>query len=546
MTKDSGTENVSVLVVGGSLVGLTTAMFLARLGVDVLAVERHAGTAIHPRAGHLHLRTLELMRSVGLERPLQELSAERYFPNGCVNEVRSLSTGEIATFIPDLNGGVEEFSPSRRLFVAQDAIEPLLRGKALEYGAVLRYGAEVTIKESDSEGVTTCVRDVDTGKTQVVRARYVVAADGNRSPIRDSLGIAMDGHGELSRSATIYFRADFRHLLGQQELGVTYVTNDDLRGFFRFERSGRAGFLVVNTLGDPTEPSNLDVWKEMTPARAKELVISALGDRSIDVVVDDVALWTATANVADRYGNGRIFLAGDAAHVVPPNGGFGGNTGIQDAHNLAWKLAMVIEGLADPSLLASYEAERHPVGRFTIDQAFTRFRRRVTPELTGTAIPALVDDFSAEIGYRHFSDAVLAEHPTPDPDNLAVHPRVAGGEPGTRAAHFWQEPDVSVLDLFGKGFVLVAGVDGVPWLTAAARVTVHTGVRVDAYIASITSEDLERLYGVTGTGAALVRPDGFVCWRSAVATDDPTAELSRALLAVLGREDVQNEVLVAG
>jgi 2-polyprenyl-6-methoxyphenol hydroxylase-like FAD-dependent oxidoreductase len=168
------------LIVGGSLVGLSTALFLARQGVEVLTVERHPGTAIHPRAGHLHLRTLELMRSVGFEPSLERLSAERYFPNGGINEVRILAEGEIAAFIPDLNQGVAEFSPSRRMFVAQDALEPLLPERAEA------YDPEVVSLEQDDEGVTATIQDGGTGAVHRVRSRYVVAADGNRNPIRAS------------------------------------------------------------------------------------------------------------------------------------------------------------------------------------------------------------------------------------------------------------------------------------------------------------------------------------------------------------------------
>jgi 2-polyprenyl-6-methoxyphenol hydroxylase-like FAD-dependent oxidoreductase len=535
MTKgDDVIEEIPVLVIGGSLVGLTSAMFLARHGVEVLAVERHPGTAIHPRAGHLHLRTLELMRSVDLERPLKKLSAERYFPNGCVNEVRSLRTGEVATYIPDLNGGVEEFSPSRRIFVAQDAIEPLLRAKALEYGAQLVYGSEVTVEERDACGVIACIRNLETGEERRVRAQYVVAADGNRSPVRDMLGIDMVGHGELSKSATIYFSADFRHLLGDQELGVTYVFNDDLRGFFRFEKSGLCGFLVINTFGDPRDPANLDTWPSLTHERASELVTSALGDPSIEVTIDDVALWRATANVATRYSDDRVFLVGDAAHVVPPNGGFGGNTGIQDAHNLAWKLALVVNRRADPALLKSYDEERRRVGKFTIDQAYSRYRRRTTAEFIDDAVPALVDDLSAEIGYRYFSEAMHPERPTPTADNIAVHPRDARGEPGTRAAHFWQTSDQSSLDLFGDVFVLLAGAAATDWLLAAETIATNAGLPLRAYKAHLSDADFERLYGVTPQGASLIRPDGFVCWRSTGRSAEPEQEITTALVQILG------------
>lgn len=526
-----------VLIVGGSLVGLSTALFLAQQGVPALTVERHPGTAIHPRAGHLHLRTLELMRSVGLERRLQRLSAERYFPNGGINEVNTLAEGEVATYIPDLNQGVAEFSPSRRLFVAQDALEPLLRERAESFGASLRYNAEVVSLEQDDDGVTATVRDRETGAVDRVRSRYVVAADGNRSPIRGQLGIGMRGHGTLSRSATIYFRADCRELLAGTELGVIYVRNAALRGFFRFERTGTSGFLAVNTLGDPTGPGALDVTRGLTAERAAQLVRAAIGVPDHHVQVDDVAEWVATAEVAQRYQAGRIFLAGDAAHVVPPNGGFGGNTGIHDAHNLAWKLAMVVHGVAGEELLASYDAERRPVGELTIDQAYSRYRHRVTPELMNGDVPQLVDDFSMEIGYRYHSAAVLPEPDAAADDTRVGHPREAGGRPGTRAPHVELAPGRSTLDLFGAGFVLLTGGCGQDW-REAADVVARSGLPVTAPPPGTRADALAAACGIGPAGAVLVRPDGFVGWRRRAGATDHAAELHRALTGLLARSDV--------
>ncbi|GAA3775915.1 FAD-dependent monooxygenase [Streptomyces chiangmaiensis] len=540
MTHTTNTNEVPVLIVGGSLVGLSTALFLAQQGVEVLTVERHPGTAIHPRAGHLHLRTLELMRSVGLERPLQRLSAERYFPNGGINEVRTLAEGEVASYIPDLNQGVAEFSCSRRLFVAQDALEPLLRDRAEDLGATLRYNAEVVSLEQDNEGVTATIRDHGTGAVDRVRSRYVVAADGNRSPIRRQLGIKMGGHGRLSRSATIYFRADCRELLKGTELGVIYVNNPALRGFFRFERTGTSGFLVVNTLGDPTVPGALDVTPELTTERAARLLQSAIGLPDLPVQIDDVAEWVATADVAERYQAGRIFLAGDAAHVVPPNGGFGGNTGIHDAHNLAWKLAMVVQGTAGEALLTSYDAERRPVGELTIDQAYSRYRHRVTPELMTEDVPKLVDDFSMEIGYRYHSAAILPDADAADDDTLVGHPRQAVGQPGTRAPHVELAPDQSTLDLFGTGFVLLTGGSGRPW-REAAQAAARNGLPVATGPVDAQGDDIAAAYGIGPAGAALVRPDGFVGWRSRGGVPDPTTEVNRALTGLLARSDVPIE-----
>jgi 2-polyprenyl-6-methoxyphenol hydroxylase-like FAD-dependent oxidoreductase len=534
VTHRKSTGEVPVLIVGGSLVGLSTALFLAQQGVDVLTVDRHPGTAIHPRAGHLHLRTLELMRSVGLELPLGRLSAERYFPNGGVNEVRTLAEGEIAAFIANLNAGVAEFSPSRRMFVAQDALEPLLRDRAEGLGATLRYNAEVVSIEQDDDGVTATVKDGATGAVEQIRSRYVVAADGNRSPVRGRLGIAMGGHGQLSRSATIYFRADCRQFLAGTELGVIYVTNPAVRGFFRFERTGTSGFLVVNTLGDPTVPGTLDVTRELTTERAARLVQAAIGVRDFPVQIDDVAEWMAAADVAERYQSGRVFLAGDAAHVVPPNGGCGGNTGIQDAHNLAWKLAMVVHGTADPALLDSYDAERRPVGELTIDQAYARWLHRVTPELMPEQAPELVDEFSMEIGYRYRSAAIVPDGDAAAGDAIVEHPAKALGQPGSRAPHVELASGRSTLDLFGLGFVLLTGGDGQRWQQAASAAA-RSGLPVIAPLAGFEAEGLAAAYGIGPAGASLVRPDGFVGWRSPGAAADPEAELSRALTTLLGR-----------
>jgi len=527
----SDADEVPVLIVGGSLVGLSTALFLAHHGVPSLSVERHSGTAIHPRAGHFQLRTLELLRSVGLEDIVRRTSEESYFPNGGISAMESVRTGEIAVYVGDLNDGVQEFSPSRRLFVAQDALEPILRERAMQLGATVRYGAEVGAVQQTQDGVTAEIRDRATGAVRTVRARYLVAADGWRSPIREQLGIGMQGYGQLSRSATIYFRADCAELLEGTNLGVIYVFNPKLRGFFRFERSGRAGFLAVNTLGDPREPGALDVTSDLTPERALELVRTAIGVPDMPVTVDDVAHWEATADVADRYQVGRIFLAGDAVHALPPNGGFGGNTGMQDAHNLAWKLAMAVRGVAGEALVATYDAERRPIGRAMIEQAYTRYAPH-SVAIAGDDLPDLIDDLWIEIGYRYRSAAVISEGD--DDSALIQDPRALAGRPGSRAPHVELRRDgrtTSTIDLFGRHFAVLAGADGARWAAAAAVAAERLGVPIDAHV---LGGEFESAYGVSAAGAALVRPDGFVALRSRDAVDDPAATLERALRSVLG------------
>jgi 2-polyprenyl-6-methoxyphenol hydroxylase-like FAD-dependent oxidoreductase len=553
-------HEVPVLIVGGSLVGLSAALLLRWHGVDSLTVERHAGTAIHPRAGHFHLRTLEILRSVGLEEAVRRKGEEQYHPDGGINNVESLAGKEIANYFPNLNAGVDEFSPTVRLFINQDALEPILRKRATELGARLRYRTECIALEQDADGVTAALADLETGRRSEVRARYVIAADGNRSPLRNLLGISMHGHGLLSNSITIYFRAqaDLGPLLKDRNQGVHYVTNPMLRGFFRLDRTGNAGFLVVNLVGDISRPEIVaaypaapwaNVASRITERRARELLRAAIGVPHIPVTIDHIATWQAIADVAERYQAGRVFLAGDAAHVVPPNGGYGGNTGVQDAHNLAWKLAFVLNGMAGPDLLGTYDAERRPVGELTVEQAYARYVTRVAPYLGTETMQPLVDDFSMEIGYRYNSPAIIMA-PREDPP-LHEHPRQSRGRPGSRAPHVWLEQHrtrVSTLDLFGTNFVLLAGPRGGLGCAAARTAARDSGVELDAFqvggagIADAGGADLKDdtdsfpdAYGISETGAVLVRPDGFVTWRSEVDMDEPQKVLADVLDTALYR-----------
>ena len=235
-----------------------------------------------------------------------------------------------------------------------------------------------------------------------------------------------------------------------------------------------------------------------------------------------------------------MFLAGDAAHVVPPNGGYGGNTGVQDAHNLAWKLALTLAGVAGPGLLDTYDAERRPVGELTVEQAFTRYVTRVAPYLGTENTQPIVDDFSMEIGYRYDSPAVVLEPGSPPRHE---HPRESAGRPGARAPHVFLDRDgarLSTLDLFGRNFVLLAGPEGAAWPAAALAVADRLGVGLDANVVGGTGlADPEGCfpgaYGISPSGAVLVRPDGFVGWRAPEAAGAPEQALRQALQTLLCR-----------
>jgi len=528
---------VPVFIVGSSLVGLSTAMLLGHHGVRSLAVEYHRGTAIHPRAAQTSQRTMEICRQVGLEQIVRKKSEEQFVQDGGVLAVETLVGGPIAHYIADLNEGVRDVSPTVRVFLSQDALEPQLRKRAEELGAELRFATEMVSFEQDAQGVNAVIRERDSGKTQTVRAQYMVAADGAHSRVRQRLGIRMLGHGTFSKSITIYFRARLAPLVEGHKWAVVYVLNRQLSGFFRFEKPFEKAFLGVFTVGDPENPV-MDVSTGLTEQRSVELVRRAIGTDSIPIAIENIMHWEASANTAEKFQDGRLFIAGDAAHVMPPNGGFGGNTGVQDAHNLAWKLALVLQGLAGPRILSTYESERLPLGAFTVEQAYSRYVLRSAANMNRDGLQPVAPDLNIEMGYIYRSEAIVLE----DRNDSRLHenPRDSKGTPGTRAPHFWLQrrgEQISTLDLFGRNFTVLAGPEGDAWTEAARDGAKPLGIDLDVHQIGQNgltdpSGGFAAAYGIATSGAVLVRPDGFVAWRMKTG-DSPSAERIRIALTTL-------------
>jgi len=524
------TIETPVLVVGGSLVGMSAALFLGHHGVRPIVVEHHRGTAIHPRAALITQRSMEAFRTVGIEKIIREESEKQFVQDGAVVAVETLAGKELARFIANLNDGVRDVSPTVRLFITQKLLEPLLQKRAEELGVDLRFTTEMLSFEQDLQGVSVVVRQRDTNETYTIHARYMIGADGPRSRIREQLRIPIEGRGILSNSITIYFRAPLAPLLRGRNLSVILVSNSVLRGFFRIEKPFETGFLVVNTTGDPSHP-NEDLWTGLTNQRCIDYLRAALGDDTIPIAIDDVMKWNARADVATRFREGRVFLAGDAAHVMPPYGGYGGNVGIQDAHALAWKLAYVLRGSAGEQLLSTYESERRPVGSLTTEQAYTRYVTREAKYLDRGDLQTQVEDLNIEMGYLYDSLAVITENDL----NNSTHenPRKSCGRPGFRAPHLWLRPGLSTLDLFGLNFSLLTGTEGKSWVRAAEFAAQRLGVQLDLHEIGHTS--FCDSYGIGNTGAVLVRPDGFVAWRARSARDCPEVSLVRTLSSILHR-----------
>lgn len=523
-----------IIIAGGGLVGLASALFLAQQGAAPLVVERRQRGSALPRAAHFHLRTLELFRAAGIEDEVKAQSLAEFLPDGAIIERESLAGPKRADIIASLNEGVEALSPCRRLFINQSSLEPILRRHAEAHGVEFLDGHEIGAVQQDASGVSVSARDVLSGAERHLDAAYLVAADGGHSIVRERLGIPWEGRGAFSNSITIYFAADLSSYLGVHPASVTYINNDRLGGIFRLARDGRSGFLIVNTIGDPTRDRNADVARDVSETRLIELVRSGVGVADLPVRIESVSRWRATAQIARHFREGRIFLVGDAAHVMPPNGGFGGNTGIHDAHNLAWKLASVLKGIAGPRLLDTYEAERRPVAKFTAEQAYTRYVRRTAPYLSDSDLPPLAPDFDIELGYIYRSAGILSEA-----GHTVIHgdPHQAAGRPGTRAPHLWLERDgerLSSLDLYGNAPVLLAGPRGAPWCQAAATFPLLTFHRIGIDLTDPDDRFTEVL-GLSPSGAALIRPDGFIAWRSRQLVGDLQGELRHALDALFVR-----------
>ncbi|MBO9576547.1 MAG: FAD-dependent monooxygenase [Sphingobium sp.] len=516
-------EQIPVLIVGGSLVGLSASVLLGRHKVPHIVIERHQGTAIHPRAAAFHQRTLEIFRDGAIEQAVEQAAEREFVQNGAINAVESLGGRELATFYANVNAGVEELSPARRLFITQIGLEPVLRARAVELGADLRYATELVRFMQDGDGVEAIVRQRDGGPEYAIRARYMIAADGAHSPVRKALGIEMLGRGEFARCATIYFRADVRGLLRGRNLSVVYVNQPRQLAFFRFSIGGDAGFLAVFKAFDARGQRDPALERELSEAESLELVRSALGVADdFDVAIENVQYWTATAATAAAFRKDNVFLAGDSAHLMPPTGGFGGNTGVADAHNLAWKLAMVLRGEAGPALLDSYEEERRPIAEMTVEQAYRRYVERVDPSLPADDLAPNLADTAIELGAVYHGSAVFSED---DDGAITEAPERPSGRPGRRIGHVWLSGNgasVSTLDLTADGFALVAGPEAHSWMAAAAA----SGLDCQQ-----VPEAVARAIGIGRDGALVLRPDGVIGWRSWGSVPDT----GRVLVDVLRR-----------
>ncbi|MBB3311726.1 2-polyprenyl-6-methoxyphenol hydroxylase-like FAD-dependent oxidoreductase [Rhizobium sp. BK196] len=502
--------HIPVLIIGGGLNGLTAAALLAHQGMGCMVVERHADTSIQYKFAGISPRSMEIFRCLGLEN---EIRAKRTGDQqgGGIARARNLADPDIRWAGPAWCDA-SPYSPTQPATCDQHVLEAILRHYAERGGADIRFNTEFSSLEQDPATVHAVIRNRETGKEETVVADYLIAADGANGTLREKLGIDRKGPGVLQHWMSIIFDTDLSPEIGGRPFTSCFVS--DLNATITPRPGGRW------LLAQQYFPERGERPEDFDRDRCRDLVEQAAGRSGIKAELVDARSWEMAAFVADRFRAGRCFLIGDAAHLMPPTGAFGGNSGIHDAHNLAWKLAMVVRSEANASLLDSYDAERRPVIASTLAQALARLQQWFK-DPAGRLPPAvdIVDDYDVVFGQRYDTGALMPEAAAPDRSFEPV--AELAGLPGTRAPHLVIEREgekLSTLDLFGRDFVLLA--DDANWHAAADRLRESAGVPLACHVFG-SSGDLDApegrwpsAYGVGDGGAVLIRPDGFVAWRA--------------------------------
>jgi 2-polyprenyl-6-methoxyphenol hydroxylase-like FAD-dependent oxidoreductase len=531
-----------VLVVGGGLNGLASALFLSQQGVSVQLVEKNDTTARLLRAAGVTARTMELLHQIGLEPEIREQglrlvpgdswrvknSPTNLLPRAILGAKKLADIGNESAFVMEEGSvEVEGVSPQEPSWCGQDKLEPMMIREAVKRGAEIHFHTEFVSYTQDADGVTAVVRDLGTGVERQIKAQYLVAADGVTSPVREGLGITRTGHGTMGYVLSVLFAADLDSVVDGRRFLICYLLNQYAGLLHRFDDKR----WVFGLFWDPKRYGDGEVSTE----QAEEFVRGALGEQDIPLEVELVSKWRLAEEVAETYRVGRVFLVGDSAHVHPPAGGYGANSGMQDAHNLAWKIAAVLNGWASDGLLDSYEPERHPVGEATAYQAYLR---QTTRSESDGAHPEMRNSTVITTGYKYNSPAIVGGY-----DGPALEEELnVDGRPGFRVPHVWVGKDgaqVSTVELAVDDFVLLAGPDGQAWVDGAVAAAGALGIPLRGFVVGTDLADVDGEFvartGIGAAGAVLVRPDGFVGWRSADAAGDPAGVLEGVLGQITAR-----------
>jgi 2,4-dichlorophenol 6-monooxygenase len=554
---------IPVLVVGAGPVGLTASLLLSRHGIEHLVVDRRPGPHRAPQAHVVNPRTLEILRQLGLDTArLRRLGTPRE-DGGHVSWCVTLAGEELGRLPYERQGDdALAFTPEPIVNLSQHVLEPVLLESVRDArGSEVRWRHEWRSLVQDEHGVVARVHDLAGGEEVEVHGRWLLAADGAGSPVRKQLAIAMIGPDRLQSFVMIHFEANLRPIVRDRPAILYWTMDPEWMGTFVAHDIDRTWVFMRPFDATAEDAATYDA------ERCAAIVRRAIGRDDVDLIVRDVSPWHMTSQVAERYREGRVFLIGDSAHRFPPAGGMGMNSGMQDAHNLIWKLGLVDAGRAGGTLLDTYEGERRPVAQSNADQSLLNAVRMLemiaelglgADEATARASLASLlagaegrrriaraieaqrdhfDMFGLQLGFAYESGAIVADG-TPAP--VAANPVrdfVPSARPGARLPHAWIEHAGvrrSSLDLVaGDAFTLIAGPQGVVWETACGAPQALP-VRFLRSGRDFTDPDGAWLAacGLDETGALLVRPDQHVAWRSPTGAPDASESLAAAFVQV--------------
>lgn len=548
--------DVPFLVVGAGPTGMTLAKLLAAAGQRCLVVERRDGPQPNPSAHAVNARSLEIFRQAGFDMGAIMAIAQDPADAGQVTFVTTLA-GELIGTLPYERQGDEclAVTPTPLRNISQHRLEPVLAADLEASETVeLRYGTEWVSCTQDGGEVRSVLRDRATGEEVTIRSGYLLAADGASSAVRRSLDIEMVGPASIQDFVAIHFLADLRSIVADRPGIVHFVMDPECGGTLVAHDIDRE-WVFMYSYDAATEQIDGSNPEDFAGA-----VLAAIGSDTVDLEILRVGTWHMTAQVAARFGRGRCFLVGDAAHRFPPTGGLGLNTGVADAQNLVWKLVAVEDGWAPASLLESYELERRPIAETNCDQSLANaFKMILLAEALGLGPGATSADLAAvladpgraetiaaavaeqathfdmlglQLGYSYAAGAVVAadepQAPLSDPSRFT--PKAAVGE---RLPHGWLEDGRSTLDVVAPDVLtLVSFADHERWHTALAGIDVpvrHLRVGIDVDWPEGWSEQ----FGPGPIGALLVRPDQHIAWRTDGSAGASPAEVHAAITTVV-------------
>ena len=517
--------NVPVCIIGCGPIGLAGALLLSRFGINTLLIERRSEVNTHPRSRFVDTNTMELMRFLGLEKAVEETGLGPEWT--AYNRWLDAMTGKQIAAIPSptFHTVPRSTSPTMPVMTCQDYVENvLLAGVRGDQNIEMRYRTEATEVVQDEQGVTVSIKDLESGEEHSVRAAYALGTDGPHSFVRDVIGSVLETAPLATYSQDVIFEADLSKYIGDRKGGLLYTATP-------------SGMMVFQPLNGITRwrcqivtPDNQPLPDAQTIARIREAVGT---DDEVPIRIVSTGMWQPTPGCVDHLSHGRVFLAGDAAHISVPTGGMGNNIGFAGIRNLAWKLAYVLKGHSPSEILDTYHVEHRPVAleRVAVGVKTTESMARIffafyAGEDTSEAVrdTGQYADYDGVLLGLELESSLVAKNPEPPPavknPTMDFVPAVRAGR---RAPHVWvDEPrGQSVLDWFGTEYVLVGGVatDAERWGEAASRVADVSGFPLR----------WEQLPGgavapYDSRGLALVRPDGVIadCWNEAEVREEGT------------------------